>query len=67
MIEQICDKWARFLGLDWHIDSRAEDYLGDIPDQFYVEYENDMEYLRANCDDPYAAAIAAWERAGLVP
>jgi hypothetical protein len=62
----ICDRWAKWLGLSWHIDTRAEEYLGDMPEAFYVEYENDMDYLRNNSSDPYADAIAAWERAGII-
>ncbi len=63
---RICDRWAKWLGLSWHIDTRAEEYLGDMPEAFYVEYENDMDYLRNNSSDPYADALAAWTRAGLI-
>lgn len=62
----IADRWAGRLGLGWHPDTRAGDYTPAMDRHEQAEYAADMTRLAALADDPYAEAIGAWERAGLV-
>ena len=64
---QITDKWVAILGIGFHPDTRGEDYSSPaLSAEMVAEYERDMKTLFAVSSDPYADAIEAWKRAGII-
>jgi hypothetical protein len=61
----ICDKWVAKIGLGFHPDTSAEDYVPTLSREEIEEYATDIRYLFAQPCDPYAIAVSAMERAGL--
>ena len=56
----LCLKWARIIGLDFHPDTRGEDYEPRLCRRHVVDYEHDMARLFA-CEwiDPYEFGVEA--------
>jgi hypothetical protein len=64
--QRITDHWTAVIGIGFHPDTRGKDYSPRMSAIQIMEYDADMETLFALDCDPYAEAIASFERGGLI-
>ncbi len=62
----ICHKWIARLGRGFHPDTRGADYSPALTDAEITECDNDIDRLFDIANDPYASALTAMQRAGLI-
>ena len=60
-------EWAAVeIGLGFHPDTSAENYVPPLPAALAAEYDSMISLSHQTLQDPYAVSIEAWERAGLI-
>lgn len=65
------ERWLRWvtvtIGLGFHPDTRADDYVPALPDALRSVYDPMIDFVFERVpDDPYAIGLDAWEKGGLL-
>jgi len=67
---EYAEYWLRWvsveIGIGFHPDTRAEDYVPRLPSKLNKEYDEMIGFCFEYIDDPYKVGLDAWEKAGFI-